>query len=148
MNRNLEARRGSLLISSAPALLDLDTICGFLARSYWAHARPRERIEASLRHSLVFGVYDGERQVGLARIVSDYVTFAWLCDVFVDEAYRGKGIGRWLMETILSHPDLQGLKRILLVTDDAQGLYSQHGFTPLANPEGWMERFAKELSDA
>src|SRR5512141_2219829 len=135
MNRNLETQRGSLVISTDPALLHLDTICGFLARSYWAPARPRERVEASLRNSLVFGVYDSKPQVGLARIVTDYVTFAWLCDVFVDEEYRGKGIGKWLMETILAHPDLHGLKRILLVTADAHGLYSQFGFTPLANPE-------------
>lgn len=140
MNRNLEARRGSLQISTDPALLDLDAICAFLSRSYWASSRSRDRIEASLRNSLVFGVYDGQRQVGMARIVSDYATFAWLCDVFVDESYRGKGIGKWLMETVVSYPDLQGLKRMLLVTRDAHGLYSQYGFTPLANPSGWMER--------
>jgi GNAT superfamily N-acetyltransferase len=147
MNTDLEARRGSLRISTDPVLLDLDVICGFLSRAYWARSRPRERIEASLRHSLVFGVYDGPRQVGLARIVTDYATFAWLCDVFVDEGYRGRGIGKWLMETIVTHPDLQGLKRILLVTDDAHGLYSQYGFTPLAHPEGWMERVAANLKD-
>ncbi len=140
MNRNLEVRRDSLLISTDPALLDLDVICAFLSRSYWANGRPRQRIEASLQHSLVFGVYDGRRQVGMARIVTDYATFAWLCDVFIDEAYRGKGIGKWLMATIVAHPDLQGLKRMLLVTQDAHGLYRQYGFIPLANPEGWMER--------
>ncbi len=140
MNRNLEARRGSLLISTDPSLLDLDAICGFLSRSYWASARPRQRIVASLQHSLVFGVYDGKQQVGMARIVTDYATFAWLCDVFVEEAYRGQGVGKWLMETIVAHPELQGLKRMLLVTRDAHSLYSQYGFTPLANPEAWMER--------
>jgi GNAT superfamily N-acetyltransferase len=148
MNRNLEARRGSLLISTDPVLLDIDAICGFLSRSYWASARPRERVETSLRHSLVFGVYEGKRQVCMARIVTDYVTFAWLCDVFVDESYRGRGIGKWLMETIVAHPDLRGLKRLLLITDDAHGLYSRYGFTPIRNPEGWMERFAEELRDA
>ena len=148
MNRNLEARRDSLLISTDPTLLDIDTICDFLARSYWAARRPRERVEVALRNSLVFGVYDGKRQVGLARIVTDCSTFAWLCDVFVDEAYRGKGIGKWLMETMLAHPDLQGLKRILLATDDAQELYARYGFTPLANPDGWMELFKEELRDA
>ena len=146
MNRNLEVRRDSLLISTDPTRLDIDAICGFLSRSYWAPARPRERVEASLQHSLVFGVYEGGKQVGLARIVTDYTTFAWLCDVFVDEAYRGKGIGKWLMSTIVEHPDLQGLKRFLLITDDAQGLYSRYGFTPLAHPEGWMERFDPERS--
>lgn len=148
MNRNLEARRDSLLISTDRGLLDIDTICDFLARSYWASRRPRGRVEIALRNSLVFGVYDGKRQVGLARVVTDRSTFAWLCDVFLDEAYRGKGIGKWLMETILAHPDLQGLKRILLATDDAQGLYARYGFTPLANPDGWMELFNVELRDA
>ncbi len=147
MNTNLEARRGSLLISTDPALLDVDAICGFLSRSYWAGERPRERIERSLQHSLVFGVYDGERQVGLARLVTDYTTFAWLCDVFVDEEYRGRGIGKWLMETIVAHPELRGLKRFLLVTADAHGLYSQYGFTPLANPQGWMELAPAELKN-
>ncbi len=146
MNRNLEARRGSLLISTDPSLLDLNAICSFLSRSYWASDRPRDRIEASLQHSLVFGVYDGRRQVGLARIVTDYATFAWLCDVFVDEAYRAEGIGKWLMATIVAHPGLQGLKRMLLITRDAHGLYQQYGFTPLANPDGWMERLGEGRS--
>ena len=148
MNRNLEARRGSLLISTDPALLDLDAICDFLSRSYWASDRPRDRIQASLQHSLVFGVYDGGKQVGMARIVTDYATFAWLCDVFVDESYRAQGIGKWLMATIVSHAELQGLKRMLLVTRDAHGLYKQYGFTPLANPGGWMERLGDGASAA
>jgi GNAT superfamily N-acetyltransferase len=139
MNRDLELRRDSLLISTDPALLDIDAICGFLSRSYWANARPRERIEVSLRNSLVFGVYDRRRQV------TDFVTFAWLCDVFVDEEYRGRGIGKWLLEAVVTHPDLGSLKRILLVTDDAQALYAQYGFTLLARPEGWMERVRADL---
>ena len=139
MNINLEVRRDSLVISTDAGLLDMDAVCRFLGQSYWANARPRERIEASLKHSLVFGVYDGKRQIGMARIVSDYTTFAWLCDVFVDEAYRGQGIGKWLVSTILAHPDLHGLKRIVLITRDAHSLYSQYGFTPLATPDEWME---------
>jgi GNAT superfamily N-acetyltransferase len=148
MKPSLEARRGSLLISTDPARLDVDAICGFLSRSYWARLRTRERIAISLQHSLVFGAYDGPRQIGIARIVTDYATFACLCDVFVYETYRGRGIGKWLLETIVTCPDLQGLKRILLVTDDAQELYSRYGFTPIAHPEGWMERFVQELRDA
>lgn len=148
MNGILEAQRDSLLISTDRALLDLDAVCGFLSRSYWASARSRERVEASLRNSLVFGVYDAGKQIGMARIVTDYATFAWLCDVFVDEAYRGKGVGKWLMETLLAHPDLKGLKRILLVTKDAQDLYNRYGFSPLANPGGWMERLVEELRNA
>ena len=101
---------------------------------------PRDQ-ELSLQHSLVFGIYDDSRQVGLARIVTDYATFAWLCDVFVHEDYRGKGVGKWLMATIISHPDLHDLRRIMLATRDAHGLYSQFGFTSMNNPERWMERF-------
>ncbi len=148
MKRNLEARRDSLLISTDPALFDLDTICGFMARTYWAPQRPRERIEASLRNSLVFGVYDGKRQVAMARIVTDYVTFAWLCDVFVDEEYRGRGIAKWLLETILAHPEIAGLKRVLLTTDDAHGLYSRYGFKVLAHAENWMEYVREDLRKA
>ncbi len=147
MNRYLELRRDGLLISTDPARLDLDAVCGFLSRSYWANARSRERIEASIRHSLVFGAYEGERQVGLARIVTDYATFAWLCDVFVDEGCRGRGIGKWLMEAVVSHPDLQSIKRILLVTADAHGLYEQYGFTPLAQPQNWMELFREGMGN-
>jgi GNAT superfamily N-acetyltransferase len=94
-----------------------------------------------VQHSLVFGIYDGTRQIGLARIVSDYTTFAWLCDVFIHEDYRGHGLGKWLMQTIHSHPDLQGLRRWLLATRDAQGLYQQFGWELLDHPERWMHKF-------
>jgi len=136
-----EARRAEFLISTDPQRLNLDAICDMLSRAYWANGRSRELIARYLRYSLVFGVYDGARQVGLARIVSDYSTFAWLCDVFIHEEYRGRGLGKWLMESILAHPDLQGLRRIVLATQDAHGLYAQYGFTPLASPERWMEKF-------
>jgi GNAT superfamily N-acetyltransferase len=136
-----ESRRENLLISTDPARLDLDAMTEMLSRAYWAKGRTREVIARYVQYSLVFGVYDGDRQVGLARIVSDYTTFAWLCDVFIHEDYRGRGIGKWLMETILSHPELQGLRRFLLASRDARGLYAQYGFTPLASPERWMEKF-------
>lgn len=141
MTPYFESHRDNLLISTDPQRLDLEAICDFLSRSYWAQNRPRATVELSLKHSLVFGVYDGSRQVGMARIVTDYATFAWLCDVFIHEDYRAKGIGKWLMATIISHPDLQGLRRFLLATRDAHGLYSQFGFTPMNNPDRWMERF-------
>ncbi len=134
-----EVRRENFTISTDSARLDLQAIAGFLGRSYWAKERPLQTIERSLANSLVFGVYDGERQIGLARIVSDYATFAWLCDVFLDEDYRGRGLGKWLMQTVLSHPDLQGLRRLVLITRDAHGLYRQSGWDSLHNPEGWME---------
>jgi GNAT superfamily N-acetyltransferase len=141
MLQMIESHRESLLISTDPARLDLDAVTDMLDRSYWAKGRTREAIARSFEHSLVFGVYDGERQIGLARIVSDYTTFAWLCDVFIHEDYRGRGLSKWLMETILSHPELQGLRRFMLATRDAHGLYKQYGFKPLANPERWMEKF-------
>ncbi len=140
MNRNLEARRDSLLISTDPALLDMDAICSLLGRAFWAQGRPRERIEKSVKNSLVFGVYDNGRQIGLARVITDCSTFAWLDDVFLNENYRGRGIGKWLMETILSHPDLLMLRRFLLITRDAHGLYRQYGFTALHSPDRMMER--------
>jgi GNAT superfamily N-acetyltransferase len=138
----LEVRRGHLVISTDPERWDLETICAFLARSYWARERTRQRIETSLRNSMVFGVYDGQRQIGLARVVTDFSTVAWLCDVFVDEQYRGRGIGKWLMATILAHPDLKDVWRFLLATRDAHGLYRQFGFVPLMAAERWMERLA------
>ncbi len=140
MDTVFEERRGSLLISTDPTRLDIDTVCEFLARSYWADDRPRDVIERSLKNSLVFGVYDSDRQVGMARVVTDYATFGWVCDVFIDEAYRGQGIGKWLMATVLDHPELARVRRLLLATRDAQGLYRQYGFIDLNMPERWMER--------
>ncbi|HEY6072758.1 MAG TPA: GNAT family N-acetyltransferase [Anaerolineales bacterium] len=138
----MEARRGNFLISTDPARLDLDAIAGMLKRSYWASGRPRERTERALRNSLVFGLYEGDQQIGMARVVSDYSIFAYLCDVFILEEYRGDGLGKWLMETVFGHPDLQGLRRWTLTTRDAHGLYRQYGFDPMASPESWMERFS------
>ena len=141
MQKIFEVKRESFIISTDPARLDLDVICDFLARSYWADDRPRERIERSLANSLVFGLYHDTKQIGLARVVTDFATFAWLCDVFINEPHRGRGLGKWLMESVISHPDLQGLRRWLLATRDAQGLYSQFGWTPLKNPERWMQKY-------
>jgi GNAT superfamily N-acetyltransferase len=137
----IETRRDELTISTDPARLDLDAVTDMLTRAYWAQGRTRDMIARYVQHSLVFGLYDGDKQIGLARIVSDYTTFAWLCDVFILEEYRGRGLSKWLMETILAHPDLQGLRRFLLATRDAHGLYSQYGFKPLGNPDRWMEIF-------
>lgn len=128
-------------LSTDPARLDIEAICAFLQRAYWAQGRRRETVERTLQHSLCFGVYDRQRQVGLARLVTDYATFAWLCDVFIDETYRGHGLGKWLVAATLAHPELQGLRRWLLATRDAHGLYRQFGYQPLSAPERWMERF-------
>jgi GNAT superfamily N-acetyltransferase len=141
MPQILETRRDRFLISTDPARLDVDAIADMLTRAYWAKGRTREAIARYLQYSLTFGLFDGNRQIGLARVVSDYTTFAWLCDVFIHEDYRGLGLGKWLMETVHSHPDLQSLRRWILATRDAHGLYKQYGWTPLANPERWMEKF-------
>ncbi len=141
MPQIIETHRDRFTISTDPTRLDVDTITDMLSRAYWAKGRTREIIARTLQYSLTFGVYDGSRQIGLARIVSDYTTFAWLCDVFIHEDYRGQGLGKWLMQTIHSHPDLQGLRRWLLATRDAHGLYAQYGWKSLNNPERWMENF-------
>ena len=141
MQKILEARREQFTISTDPARLDVDTICDFLTRAYWAKGRPRERTERALANSLVFGLYDREKQIGLARVVTDYAVFAYLCDVFIHEDYRAHGLGKWLMEIVHSHPDLQGLRRWTLATRDAHELYRQFGWDALANPDGWMEIF-------
>jgi GNAT superfamily N-acetyltransferase len=140
MPQLIEVHNDQFTISTDPARLDLDVIADMLTRAYWAQGRTRDMIARYVQHSLVFGLYDGEKQIGLARVVSDYTTFAWLCDVFIHEDYRGHGLGKWLMETVHSHPDLQGLRRWLLATRDAHGLYAQFGWTPLAHPERWMEK--------
>ena len=141
MQKIVEAHRGQFTISTDHSRLDVDAICEFLARAYWAKGRPRERTERALANSLVFGVYDGEKQIGLARVVTDYAIFAYLCDVFIHEDYRAHGLGKWLMETVHSHPDLQGLRRWTLATRDAHGLYKQFGWHALGNSENWMEIF-------
>lgn len=141
MPQIIEVHREHFTISTDPARLDKDAIVDFLTRAYWAQGRPRERTERALANSLVFGLYEGDfvKQIGLARVVSDYAVFAYLCDVFIHEDYRAHGLGKWLMETVHAHPDLQGLRRWTLATRDAHGLYRQFGWDTLANPEGWME---------
>jgi GNAT superfamily N-acetyltransferase len=142
-------RQGDFLISTDPTLLDLPLIHDFLAnRSYWATGRPLEIVRRSLVNSLCFGLYDKGRQVGLARVVTDRATFAWLCDVFVLESYRGRGLSKWLIESVVAHPALQGLRRILLGTRDAHGLYQRYGFTPLADPTRFLEIFPTALDQA
>lgn len=133
-------RRGEYEVSTDPKRIDLHVAGELLKRSYWAAERPASVIERSFRNSLVFGLYRGSRLAGVARVVTDRATFAWLCDVYIDEQDRGQGLSKWLMEVILSHPDVQGLRRWLLATKDAHGLYRQYGFQELLEPERWMER--------
>ena len=134
-----EWRRHSYLISTDRGKLDRTVIHRFLEGSYWAKGIPREIVERGIENSLCFGLYDGERQIGFARIISDLSTFAYLADVFVLESERGRGLGVWLIETIKDHPQLQGLRRWMLATADAHGLYRKFGFTALSRPERIME---------
>jgi len=126
-------------ISTDPKLLDLAVIHGFIAQSYWAKDIPKALVERMIKNSLCFGLYHQNAQVGFARIISDYATFAYLADVFVLPAHRGLGLSKALVQTILAHPDLQGLRRWMLVTADAQNLYKQFGFKVVAHPERHME---------
>ena len=132
-------RSEALRVSSDPREFDLDRIHRWLAASYWAGGIPREVVERSIAGSLGFAVFAGEEQIGFARVISDGATFAYLCDVIVDEAHRGRGAGKALMTAIVAHPKLQGLRRWMLATRDAHGLYARFGFHPVAKPDRFME---------
>jgi len=137
-----EWRRDGYAISTDPARLDVRVIHEFLAlRSYWARQIPLELVQRSIEHSLCFGLYAGDEQVGFSRVVTDYAVFAWLGDVFVLESHRGRGLGTWLVETVVGCPELQGLRRWDLATNDAHELYRRFGFGK-ANPARMMERLA------
>jgi N-acetylglutamate synthase-like GNAT family acetyltransferase len=122
-----------------PRAISSRAIRGFLAQSYWAKDIPKSLVERTLGHSLCWGIYHQEKQVGFARVITDQATFAYLCDVFIAAEHRGRGLSKSLMATILAHPDLQGLRRWMLVTADAQSLYEQFGFQVVAKPERHME---------
>ena len=120
-------------ISTDPTRINRDLTHRFLSEeAYWSPGVARATVEKAIDNSIVFGIYREQEQVGFARVVSDYATFAWLCDVFVLPEHRGTGIGKWLMECVIAHPELQGLRRFMLATRDAHGLYAQYGFTPVA----------------
>jgi GNAT superfamily N-acetyltransferase len=136
----VEHRRGDYVISTDRGRLNLDVVHDFLTNCYWAKGISRELVGRSMQNSLCFGLYDANaRQVGFARVVSDFATVAYLGDVFVVESHRGRSLGKWMMECIMQHPALQGLRRWILLTRDAHGLYSQFGFAPLKAPERYME---------
>ena len=139
-------QRGEYLISTDRDRLNVDLIHQFLSTSaYWALGRTRETVERSIENSLPFGVYEGASQVGFARVITDYATFAYLADVFVLPEFRGRGLSVWLMEVISGHPQLQGFRRWVLATKDAHGLYRKFGFEGLKEPARWMERFTPSL---
>ena len=132
-------------VSTDKSRLDLHMIHNFLATSYWAKGIPFATMAQSIEHSLAFGIYTRDQQVGFARIITDYATFAYIGDVFVLEAFRGQGLGKWLMEIIMAHPELQGLRRWVLLTRDAHELYKKYGFTAVQTPERYMESFFPDV---
>lgn len=127
-------------ISNDRSLLDFEVIYKYLSEdSYWARGIDAERVRKAIENSMCFGVYKQNEQIGLARVITDEATFAYICDVFILEEFRGQGLSKWLIQSIIEHPDLQGLRRWSLATLDAHGLYSQFGFTQISRPERWME---------
>ncbi|GED12890.1 GNAT family N-acetyltransferase [Aneurinibacillus migulanus] len=157
MNRSASSallQNGPFYISTDKRWIDEDMVFFYLSKqSYWARGIARETVHKSVIHTpLCFGVYLGvpgnaeSRQVGFARVISDLATFAYLADVFILDTYQGEGLGKWLIDTIIRHPDLQGLRRFILATRDAHSLYGGFGFAPLAAPEKMMERLSANLS--
>jgi GNAT superfamily N-acetyltransferase len=132
-------------INTDKSKLDVGMIHHFLyATAYWAVGRPMSIVRKSIENSLCFGVYNGDEQVGFARIVTDYATFGWMCDVFILPSHRGRGLGKWLVECVVAHPDVKGLRRILLSSRDAHGLYEKYGgFHSMHYPANWMEKFTE-----
>ncbi len=142
-------RRGEYEISTDRSRFDLDLIHDYISKhSYWGKGRAREVVARSIENSLPFGIYQDGEQIGFARVVTDYATFAWIADLFVLSQHRGRGLSKWLMEVILAHPRLQGFRRWVLSTKDAQGLYERYGFMPLKRPERWMERFDPNMQES
>jgi GNAT superfamily N-acetyltransferase len=133
-------RRGEFSISTDPSDFDVSAIHVYLSASYWAAGIPQETVARSIANSLCFGVFNGEAQIGFARVITDRATFAYIGDVYILDAFQGRGLGTWLMQTITAHPDLQGLRRWSLVTRDAHGLYRRFGFDGLKEPAGYMEK--------
>jgi|SRR6185503_874323 len=130
------------IISTDKALIDFVAVYKYLSEeSYWATGITADRLKRAIDNSMCFGVYKDDMQAGFTRVVTDQATFAYICDVFILPQYRGLGLSKWLMQTIIEHPDLQGLRRWSLATADAHGLYSQMGFVPLSRPDRWMEIF-------
>ena len=138
MSEAQEWHKGDYRISTDNNLLDLAIIHGFLTTSYWSEGIPFNIVKRSIDHSLNFGLYKGNQQIGFARVITDYATFAYIGDVFILEPYRGRGLSKWLMEVVAEHPELQGLRQWILFTRDAHGLYQKTGFTRAENAERLM----------
>ena len=138
-----EWRRGAYLLSTDKARLDPEMVHGYLTTSYWASGIPAEMVRRSVENSLAFGVFEGDEQVAFARVVTDYATFAYLrTSSSWSHPHRGRGLGKWMMETVFSYPELQYLRRWVLATRDAHGLYGRYGFAELENPQIFMEKYS------
>jgi len=135
-----EWKNGDYIVSTDKSKIDLQEVHQFLSHSYWAENIPKEIVQKSIENSLCFGIYHLDRQIGFARVISDFATFAYLADVFILPHERGRGLSKWLMQTIIEHPKLQGLRRFTLATRDAHELYAQYGFTTFDKPDRWMQR--------
>jgi GNAT superfamily N-acetyltransferase len=147
--RERQWQQGAYTISADDQLLDLHVIHDFISnQSYWGQGRALAVVQRALDNSLNFGLYKDAQQIGFARVVTDYATFAWVADVFILPAHRGRGLSKWLMEVILSHPELQGFRRWVLATKDAHGLYERFGFIPLHRPERWLERPDRNMQES
>ena len=141
----MEWKKGEFLITTDKSRLDIGVLQSFLENdSYWAQNRTIDQTKTAIENSICFSLFEVERQIGFARVVSDCSTFAYVGDVFVIDEYRGRGLSKWLMEVIVEHPDLQGLRRWVLATRDAHGLYAQYDFKALVHPDRWMERTAPD----
>ncbi len=144
--QQITIHKGDFTISTDKEKLDIDVIHRFLStEAYWSKHIPREVMERSIENALCFGVYEGETLAGFAKVITDYATIAYLGDVFILPEYRGKGLSKWLMETIMEHPDLQGLRRWILLTGDAHELYKKFGWKAIENPGRWMELYDREV---
>ncbi len=135
-----EWKKDGYFITTNKAKLQINRIHAFLTNSYWAKGISLELVKESINHSICFGLFHHEKQIGLARMITDGITFGYLCDVYVEAEYRGQGLGKWLVETLFANPEFHRLRRSVLATSDAHGLYSQIGFNPVLKPEFLMER--------
>ena len=142
---HMEHQKDEFTVSTDPSRLDLDAIHDFLTHCYWSEGIPRDLFERAIGRSLCFGLYKNGKQIGFARVISDYAAYAYLCDVYVLESHRGKGLGTWLMSCVVQHPNLQGLRRFTLLTRDAHGLYRKFGFAPMKDPSRYMETHVADI---
>jgi len=139
MEKIINYTKGGFTVTTDKEKIEIDILHNFINQSYWANGRTKQTIITSIENSLCFSMFKGEKQIGFARVITDYATFAYLCDVYIEEDYRGNGLGIWMLECILNYPNLLDLKKWLLATRDAHELYRKFGFYSMSNPEKYME---------